>query len=132
LSHTTTVTITIKGAKVKLSPTSLVFPKTLVGANSSVKTITLTNNGNATLNISTLAITGDFFQKVTTGACQSGGTVLAGKTCTIKVNFHPTQVGLRTGAVSITDNAAGSPQTRTCFTDGAAQAAPRFHENRGW
>jgi hypothetical protein len=107
----TTETITIKGAKVKLSPTSLVFPRTLVGANSSVKTITLTNSGNATLNISTIAISGDFFQKVVNGSCVNGSTVLAGKTCTIKVNFHPTQVGLRTGAVSITDNAAGSPQT---------------------
>jgi archaellum component FlaF (FlaF/FlaG flagellin family) len=105
------VTITIKGAKVKLSPTSLVFPRTIVGKTASVKTVTLTNNGNATLNISTIAITGDFFQKVVTGSCVSGSTVLAGKSCTIKVNFKPTQVGLRTGTVSITDNAAGSPQT---------------------
>jgi hypothetical protein len=37
--------------------------------------------------------------------------VLAGKSCLLKINFHPTQVGLRTGAVTITDNAAGSPQT---------------------
>jgi hypothetical protein len=105
------VTITIKGAKVKLTPTSLVWGKVVVGQSASVKTITLTNSGNATLNISVLAITGDFFQKVTTGACVSGGTVAPGKTCTIKVNFKPTQVGLRTGTVSITDNAGGSPQT---------------------
>jgi hypothetical protein len=111
VSHTTTVVLKIKGAKVKLVPTSLVWGKTLVGHNASVKTVTLTNSGNATLNISTIAVSGDFFQKVVTGSCVSGSTVLAGKSCTIKVNFLPTQVGLRTGAVTITDNAAGSPQT---------------------
>jgi hypothetical protein len=111
LTHTTTLTLMIKGAKVKLVPTSLVWGKIVVGQNGSVKTVTLTNSGNATLNISTIAISGDFFQKVVTGSCVNGSTVLAGKSCTIKVNFAPTQVGLRTGAVTITDNAAGSPQT---------------------
>jgi len=111
LTHTTTVSVTIKGAKVKLSPTSLVFPRTIVGKDASVKTVTLTNSGNATLNITGLTVSGDFFQKITTGACKAGLAVAAGKTCTIKVNFAPTQSGLRTGTVSISDNAAGSPQT---------------------
>jgi len=31
--------------------------------------------------------------------------------CLIKVSFTPTQTGLRTGAVTITDNAADSPQS---------------------
>ena len=111
LTHTTTLTLMIKGAKVKLAPTSLTWGSVLVGKNASVKTVTLTNTGNATLNISTIAISGDFFQKVVTGSCGSASTVLAGKSCVIKVNFSPTQVGLRTGTVTITDNAAGSPQT---------------------
>jgi hypothetical protein len=111
LSHTTTMSVLVKGAKVKLVPTSLAWGSVVVGLNASAKSITLTNSGNATLNISTIAVSGDFFQKVITGSCVSGSTVLAGKSCLIKVNFHPTQVGLRTGAVTITDNAAGSPQS---------------------
>jgi subtilase family serine protease len=111
LSHTTKVTLVVKGAKVKLAPTSLTFPKTKVGSTSSLKTVTLTNTGNATLNISTIAVSGDFFQKVTTGACVNGSAILAGKTCTIKIQFKPTATGVRTGNVTINDNALGSPQT---------------------
>jgi hypothetical protein len=109
LTHTATLTLVVKGPKVKLVPTSLAWGRILVGATGSAKTVTLTNNGNATLNISSIAISGDFFQKIVNTSC--GSTVLAGKSCVIKVNFKPTQVGLRTGAVTITDNAANSPQT---------------------
>jgi hypothetical protein len=35
--------------------------------------------------------------------------VLTGANCTIKVTFSPTATGTRTGAVTITDNAAGEP-----------------------
>lgn len=111
LSHSTTVTVTIKGAKVKLVPTSLTWGGIVVGKAASFKTVTLTNIGNATLNFGTIAISGDFSQHVALGSCVSGGTVAAGKSCTIKVNFTPTQTGLRTGTVTINDNAAGSPQT---------------------
>jgi hypothetical protein len=36
--------------------------------------------------------------------------VAAGASCLIKVTFTPTQVGVRTGQVTITDDASDSPQ----------------------
>jgi subtilase family serine protease len=111
LSSSTKVTVIVKGAKVKLSPTSLTFSKIKVGATSSAKTVTLTNSGNQTLDISTITISGDFLQKVVTGSCVNGTAVAAGKTCTLKIQFKPTETGTRTGAVTINDNAQGSPQT---------------------
>src|SRR5258708_35801251 len=48
---------------------------------------------------------GDFAQ---TNDC--GTTVAVGASCTFSVTFTPTAIGNRSAAVSITDNATGSPQ----------------------
>jgi Abnormal spindle-like microcephaly-assoc'd, ASPM-SPD-2-Hydin len=48
--------------------------------------------------------------------------VLAGKTCVIKVTFTPTQIGTRTGTLTINDNAANTPQTVALSGIGGAQA----------
>jgi len=110
LNHQTTIqlTVTSNGPVVQLVPTSLKWGKVLVGAKPCCKTVTLTNTGSATLNISSIAPSGDFFLKTVAKSCKT--TVLAGKSCVIKVGFAPTQTGLRTGNVAITDNAPGSPQ----------------------
>ena len=103
------------GPVVTLSPTSLKWGKKVVGVTSAAKKVILTNSGNATLNITTIAASGDFAlatvkatKKIT--PCVNGGTVAAGATCEIKVTFTPTQTGTRTGDVTFTDNAANSPQ----------------------
>jgi probable HAF family extracellular repeat protein len=97
------------GTTAKLSPASLSFGTVAIGTASPVKTITLTNVGTTTLTITAIAITGtnagDFVQ---THTCSS--SLAAGASCTISVAFKPTQIGKRTGALSVTDNAPGSPQ----------------------
>jgi centrosomal CEP192-like protein len=100
------------GPVVSLSPTSLKWGKRLVGSPGT-KTVTLTNTGNANLNITSLAISGDpdFTFKTVKKSCKNGGTVAPGAFCYIKVTFNPTQIGLRSGNVSITDDAADSPQS---------------------
>jgi len=94
---------------VTLTPTSLNFGPVATGVTSAVKTVTLKNSGTATLTITAIAITGvnsgDFPDSST---CTS--SLAAGKSCTIKVQFKPSAIGARSAAVSITDNAAGSPR----------------------
>jgi hypothetical protein len=101
-----------QGPTVVLSPTSLTFASQNVGTTSTPQTITLTNDGNATLAISSITITGtnpgDFAE---TNSC--GASVAVGANCTISVTFTPTATGTRTASVSVADNAAGSPQTAT-------------------
>jgi Abnormal spindle-like microcephaly-assoc'd, ASPM-SPD-2-Hydin len=97
------------GPAVTLSPTSLVFSKTIVGHTSTGKNVTLTNSGTATLNITSIAVSGDFALVTSTKPC--GATLAAGAHCIIRVTFTPTQLGARTGNITITDNAANSPQT---------------------
>ncbi|HEV2247953.1 MAG TPA: choice-of-anchor D domain-containing protein [Terriglobia bacterium] len=92
--------------EVSLSPLSLSFDLLQGGSTSPAQTITLANTGNATLTITSLSASGDFAQ---TNTC--GGSVPAGQGCAIGVTFRATVNGTSSGAVSITDNAPGSPQT---------------------
>jgi hypothetical protein len=91
---------------VTLSPTSLTFASQTDGSTSVAQTITLTNSGTAALSITSISTSGDFAETQTCGS-----SVATGATCTISVTFSPTAAGSRTGALTITDNASGSPQT---------------------
>jgi hypothetical protein len=113
LTATTTISLTVTqggGPVVTLSPTSLAFGKTVVGTTTSNgKTVIVTNTGNASLIIASITTSGDFAQVTSSKPC--GSTLAAGKNCVIKVTFTPTQLGSRTGNITITDNASNSPQT---------------------
>src|SRR5437762_2681490 len=102
----------ISGPNATLSSTSLTFSTQAIGTTSAAKTVTLKNTGTAILTISSIAITGtnagNFAQ---THTC--GSSLAAGASCRISVTFKPTASGTRTAAVSISDNAAGSPQKVT-------------------
>jgi len=102
--------------QVSLAPASLKWGKVEVGVTKGQKKVVLTNTGTGTLNLTSIATTGDFglvpvkqTKKVT--PCVNGGTVAAGASCEVKVSFTPTQSGVRTGSVLFTDNAPGSPQS---------------------
>jgi subtilase family serine protease len=95
---------------VSLSATSLTWGKIVVGVKASAKTVTLSNTGNATLDLTSITATGDFAVEAGPKKTTCGSTVAAGASCVFKVSFTPTQTGVRTGTVTITDNAANSPQ----------------------
>ena len=106
---------------VTLSPTSLSFGDQLIDTTSSAKTVTLTNSGTATLDISSISITaGSSFFAISSNTCEA--TLAAGKKCKVSVKFTPTALGAVTGTLSFTDNASGSPQTVSLSGTGEAQA----------
>jgi hypothetical protein len=94
---------------VQFSPSSVNFGAKTVGATSSPQLVTLTNAGGSTLTITSIAVTGgnagDFAE---TNGC--GASLGSGASCQIKVTFAPTASGTRSAAVSVSDNAPGSPQ----------------------
>jgi hypothetical protein len=101
----------VEGAVVQLNPTSINFGNMTIGLQiKQGPLVNLTNTGNITLTISSVGLTGtntsDFFVE---NGCPS--SLAAGFGCTMTVGFVPTALGTRTAAVSITDNAANSPQT---------------------
>jgi hypothetical protein len=91
---------------VGLAPSSLSFASQTVGSSSAPQTITVTNLGTANLSISAIATQGDFSQTNTCGSALAPQT-----TCTIAVTFTPSASGLRTGTLTLTDNASDSPQS---------------------
>jgi sugar lactone lactonase YvrE len=100
-----------------ISPAVLTFASATVGTMSAVQTLTLTNPGTAALSVTSIVVSGDF---ALTQNC--GSSVAAGAHCTLSVTFTPTAAGTRTGAVTITDNANGSPQTVALSGTGAVSA----------
>lgn len=104
--HAVTLSGTGAAAVLALSPASLVFSAVAVGSSSSSQTVTLSNQGNSSLSISSVQVTGDFTQ---TNNCPA--TLAAASSCTLSVTFTPTAAGNRTGALTINDGAAGSPHS---------------------
>ena len=83
----------------------------LLGFSSASATVTLTNNGTEALAISHIAASGDFGE---INSCPQV-SLAAGASCTISINFKPSQLGPRTGTLTITDNAY-NPQQSVALT----------------
>lgn len=92
-----------------LAPASLTFGVSVVGIESGPQVETLTNTGGSELAINSVAIIGtnaaDFDQSSTCGS-----SLAAGASCTLSVSFTPSQLGLRSASITITDDGIGSPQ----------------------
>lgn len=99
---------------VTLSAAELRFGTQALGTSSSVQMVVLTNIGQADLTITSITLTGensgDFAE---TTNCPTTPAILgAGASCAIKLVFHPrTSATELTAALTISDNASGSPRS---------------------
>lgn len=104
---------------IDLSPGALVFAGQPVGTASTAQTITLNNETNAILAISSMGIGGvngsDFAE---TDNCDRG--IAAAASCRIQVVFAPKATGTRTGALTVTYN-ANNPSPQTVVLSGVGQ-----------
>jgi hypothetical protein len=81
---------------------------------SSTEQFRLINPGKAALNINSVTISSPF--RITGSTCVVGiGTLAAGKSCLVKVDFRATHAFLTTGTLSFSDSAANSPQTASLY-----------------
>ncbi|UFS70219.1 choice-of-anchor D domain-containing protein [Geomonas sp. RF6] len=98
------------GTTVTLSSQALYFGPQILNSTSSTQVISILNTSTAPMTISNIAVSGsnagDFTQ---TNNCPA--SLRSGQSCTINVRFAPTAVGTRVATMSITDSAAGSPQS---------------------
>ena len=105
-----------------LSATSLAFGGQTLNTTSPSQSVTLTNTGNATLVISGIALVGanpaDFQQ-----SNNCGTSLAAGASCSIGVTFAPVVNGPLSASLSVTDNAAGSPQSVALSGTGVSAVA---------
>jgi subtilase family serine protease len=110
-----------------LTPTSLSFASTPVGAKTAAQILTLKNTGTVALSIAAngIAISGaDYTSFARTTTCPVSATttttLAAGASCTISIDFNPQAVGTLTATLGVTDNATGSPQKTTLTGTGTA------------
>jgi beta-propeller repeat-containing protein/centrosomal CEP192-like protein/HYDIN/CFA65/VesB family protein len=103
-----------------LSPNPLVFPVTAVETASATEFAFMSNTGATFDNIVSAtfggADPGDFQLDFSTAPSNSscplfGGLLNAQASCVVGVKFVPTQAGLRTATLVVTDTATGTPQT---------------------
>jgi hypothetical protein len=87
---------------------------------------TLSNTGNATLNISKTALGGanaaDFAIATGTNAC--GATLAASATCSIYITFTPSVAQAESATLTVTDNATPATQSTSLTGTGTAVPAP--------
>ena len=117
--HIISLTGNGSGAMATLAPLSLAFLPQELGSPSPVQAVTLTNAGNATLNVAAVQITGDFTQ---TNNCPT--TLAADLSCAISITFTPTASGTRNGSLAVSDSGSDSPQTVALIGTGTSVSAP--------
>ena len=107
-----------------LSFSSLTAFSANVGSTSAAQTLTVTNTGTAAATFNLITVGGGpngppVF--ISTGNTCTG-TLAPNASCTLTITFSPTAGGPSVGAVTFTDNVAGSPQTVTLNGTGLAPA----------
>ncbi|MGH9352836.1 MAG: SBBP repeat-containing protein, partial [Terriglobia bacterium] len=107
-------------AALALNPQSLKFGNQALGTTSSPETVTLTNVGSAPLSITGFSTSDSEFAE--TNTC-NGSLAAGGAQCTASVTFTPSSTASTTtaitGTLSISDSAAGSPQSVALSGTGA-------------
>jgi hypothetical protein len=110
-------------AAVTFTPPSLTFGSQAVGTTSPPQTITVANTGDASMFINSAAVPNTLDFTVVSDGC-SGLTLPAGTSCDMSITFNPSATGTRTAALTVTDNAPGSPQTAPLTGTGTGTNPP--------
>jgi hypothetical protein len=104
------------------------FPNTTQGVTANAMTATLSNTGNATLNISSILLgganSGDFAIVASTNPC--GSTLAAGASCLIAATFTPLGTSSYSATITVTDNSATPTQITTLSGSGTAVLGADF------
>ena len=88
-------------AAIVLTPITVAFPATTVGATSAAINIVIANTGGTVSKLATPMTVGDF--RISANTC--GATLSPGTSCTVGVVFAPVASGTRSGTFSVTDDA---------------------------
>lgn len=108
-----------------ITPSALTLAATAIGATSAAQNVNVANSGNAALSISAIGLSNPADFTIAGGTCAAGGSVAAGASCTVSVAFKPAAgtTGTRSGSLTISHNAAGSPGSVSLSGNATAAAA---------
>lgn len=116
--------VSVSAPAASITPSSLTMASTAIGNTSAAQSVTVSNTGSASLSLSAITLSNPADYIISGGTCAAPGSVAVGANCTVSVAFKPSAgaTGARSGTLSITHNAAGSPGSVTL--SGTATAAP--------
>ena len=117
-------TVEILIPTLSISPGSFDFGNQAVGAASTAQDFTITNSTSQTVTFTTIGFTGTNSDFSDTTDC--GATLASGAVCTVHVTFTAGAVGARSGTLSLSDDAPGSPQTVGLTGTGVNASAVRL------
>ena len=118
-SNAATLTVNADTYVLSISPTSLSFGNMNVNTSSTLP-VTLKNNGNSNVTISSVSVSGTGFS----ASNVSGGTILTpGQSATLDVSFDPTAAASVTGNAVVASSATNSPATVALSGTGVAASA---------
>jgi uncharacterized repeat protein (TIGR01451 family) len=106
--------------RIALSATNLDFGQQVVGSTSPARSITVTNSGPANVTVSGASAGGGFAADASSCTAQP---LPAGQSCVISLTFTPTTTGPQSGTLTITSDAASSPDTVALTGTGVAPSA---------
>jgi hypothetical protein len=109
---------------VSTSPGIVNFLNQNVGTTSSAKTLTVGNSGSVPLNVSGATISGPNAAEFAIGSNACTAPVPAGGSCAIALNFLPGASGTRNATLTVSSDAAGSPNS-VPLTGNGTIAAPQ-------
>ncbi|MBL8521020.1 MAG: choice-of-anchor D domain-containing protein [Betaproteobacteria bacterium] len=129
-----TITLTGTGAPVAVpgilvSATTVNVGSGVVGTILPQQNVVITNTGFATLNLTSVTVTGAAFSRITPAGFtppNCGASVAPSATCQIAIACNPLALGVNTGQVSIAHNATGSPAVVALTCTGLALPVPQI------
>ena len=105
----------VSGPNATWSATTVPFGSVAVGDTSLPQSVSLTNYGTSTLNITSIVASADFSE---TDTCSA--PLAPEASCSVSVTFSPPATGSVSGTLSVTDNSSGSPQSTALTGSGQA------------
>ncbi len=112
-------------AQLTVAPAKLVFPSQAEGTTSTTKSVKITNNYTSAVTLDSILPSGDFLIQNSGTTCSlTGGTLAAGKSCILEVEFAPTIAGSIVGSITVTNNA--NPNPLLIALSGTGTASPSF------
>jgi hypothetical protein len=124
VNATDSLTGTGIASAVTLAPTNIAFGNQTSGTTSGNTAVTLTNSGTATLNITSIVLTGTNAAEFSTNGSTCGSTLAAAASCGLNVAFSPVSTGAKTASLTFTTDAASSPNNVTLTGTGTAVLVP--------
>ncbi len=102
--------------EINVTPTTIDFGTVNTGSTSPAQAVTIQNQGDVSLSISSIALSGADAARFAISSNNCGSSVSAGGSCTVQLTFTPTAAGSRSALLVITSNDSDESTVNVALT----------------